>query len=90
MPRSRRIDWRMVKVLVVNAGTSAAARTPPYLAMTGAADVVLPRVGHGLVRGVDVPGHVLAEVEVVDRRPAVVDDEHERVVVREMDVDVVR
>src|SRR2546429_9410751 len=56
------------------------------------ADVVLPRVGHGLVRGADVPGHVLAEVEVVDGHPAGVDDvdEHERVVVREMDVDVVR
>jgi hypothetical protein len=56
------------------------------------ADELLPRVGHGPVRGVDVPGYVLAEVEVVDRHPAGVDDvdEHERVVVREVNVDVVR
>src|ERR1700676_1643100 len=38
VPRSRRIDWRMVNVvLVVNAGTSAAPRTPVYLAMIGVA-----------------------------------------------------
>ena len=56
------------------------------------ADVVLPRVGHGLIRGADVPGHVLAQVQVVDGHPSRVDDvdQHERVVVREMDVDVVR
>ena len=42
--------------------------------------------------GLDVAGHVLGEVALADRRPARVDDvdEHERVVVGQMDEDVVR
>ena len=37
-PTATRIDCRIVNVVVlVNASTSAAARTPVYLAMTGAA-----------------------------------------------------
>ncbi|HEX9518697.1 MAG TPA: hypothetical protein VF940_21275 [Streptosporangiaceae bacterium] len=55
-------------------------------------DEVLRRVGQRRGRGLDVAGDVLAEVEVVDGYPAGVDDvdEHQRVVVREVDVDVVR
>ena len=54
------------------------------------------RCDHGYDRAMSgaghVPLHVLAEVGVVDRHPAGVDDvdEHQRVVVREMDVDIVR
>src|SRR5262249_59965540 len=56
------------------------------------ADQVLPRVGQCGGRRRDVAGHVFAEVEVVDRHPARVDDvdEHQGVVVRKVDVDVVR
>jgi len=47
------------------------------------ADEVLPGVGQRGGRGLDVAGHLLAEVEVVDGHPAGVDDvdEHEGVVV---------
>ena len=57
-----------------------------------AADEVLPRVGESGGRGLDVAGHVLGEVALVDRRPARVDDvdEHQRVVVGQVDEDVVR
>src|SRR6266542_3804723 len=56
------------------------------------ADEVLPWIGQRGGRGRHVAGHVLAEVEVVDRHPAGVDhiDEHQRVVAGEVDVDVVR
>src|ERR1700722_13721304 len=55
------------------------------------ADEVRPGVGQGDVGSLHVPLHVLAEVEVVDRYPAGVDDvdEHQGVVVGEVDVDVV-
>lgn len=64
-----------------------------YFSMTGAAvaaDEVLPRVGQRGCGGLDVALHVLGEA-LVHRRPARVDDvhEHERVVVGQMDVDVV-
>src|SRR5439155_21143952 len=57
-----------------------------------AADQVGPRVGQRDGRGTHVPDDVLGQVEVVDGHPARVDhvDEHERVVVREVDVAVVR
>jgi hypothetical protein len=56
-----------------------------------AADEVLPRVGERGIRGFDVAGHVLGELALANRRPARVDyvDEHQRVVVGEMDEDVV-
>src|SRR5258708_17247194 len=56
------------------------------------ADEMRPWIRQRDFRSVHVPLHVLAEVDVVDRHPAGVDDvdEHQRVVVREMDVDVVR
>src|SRR6266516_5575059 len=56
------------------------------------ADQVGPRVVQRDGRGAHVPDDVLGQVEVVDRHPARVDhvDEHQRVVVREVDVDVVR
>src|SRR5262249_22951698 len=43
-------------------------------------------------RGLDVPGYVVAEVDVVDGDPAGVDDvdQHQGVVVGQVDVDVVR
>src|ERR1700722_5483098 len=55
------------------------------------ADEVGPGVGQGDVGSLHVPLHVLAEVDVVDRYPAGVDDidEHQGVVVGEVDVDVV-
>ena len=153
-PLSRRSDCMMANVVVyVNSSMSAAASTPVYLAMTGAAapgdrvqvaldpepdirpgvhvvrnridrrqglpragldvgdvllvhrdviaggepayvpgDQVRPGVGQRDVRGPHVADHVLAQVGVVDGHPAGVDDidEHERVVVGEVDVDVVR
>src|SRR6185437_2107387 len=54
-------------------------------------DHVGPRVGQRDGRGPHVPDDVLGQVEVVDRHPAGVDhvDEHQRVVVGEVDVDVV-
>src|SRR3954466_3954134 len=54
-------------------------------------DEVLPRVGEGVGRRLDVAGDVLGEVGDVDGRPPGVDDvhEHEGVVVWQMDVDVV-
>jgi hypothetical protein len=57
-----------------------------------AADEVLPPVGHGPVRGSDGAGDVLVDVEAVVRRPARQEDvdQHQRVVVGEVDVDVVR
>src|SRR6202043_2434579 len=56
-----------------------------------AADVVLPRVGKGVSRGRDVPRNVFGEVRDVNRRPATVHDvdEHQRVVIWEMDIGVV-
>src|SRR5260370_24475089 len=56
------------------------------------ADEVRPRVGQRDGRGAHVPDDVLAEVEVVDGHPAGVDDvdEHQGVVARKGDVDVVR
>src|SRR5262249_36632977 len=56
------------------------------------ADEVGPRVGQRGGRGLDVPGNVLGQVEVVDGHPAGVDhvDEHQGVVAGEVDVDVVR
>jgi hypothetical protein len=55
-------------------------------------DEVFRRVRQRRGRGLDVAGDVLADVEVVEGYPAGVDDvdEHQRVVVREADVDVVR
>ena len=57
-----------------------------------AADEVPPSVGERGGPGLDVAGHVLCEVDEVDGRPPGVDDvdEHEGVVVREVDEDVVR
>jgi hypothetical protein len=51
-----------------------------------------PGIGQRDVGGPHVADHVLAEIEVVDGHPAGVDDvdEHEGVVAREMDVDVIR
>ena len=56
-----------------------------------AADEVLPRVGKSCGGGRDVALDVLGEVALVDGRPARVDDvhEHERVVVGQVDEDVV-
>src|SRR6201996_605968 len=56
------------------------------------ADEVRPRVVKRDGRGAGIPDDVVAEVEVVDRYPAGVDhvDEHQGVVVGEVDVDVVR
>src|SRR4029077_15529905 len=56
-----------------------------------AADEVLPRVGHGRGGGGEGAGNVLVQVEAVVRHPAgqVDVDQHERAVVREVDVDVV-
>src|ERR1700733_10587144 len=56
------------------------------------ADEVRPRVVQRDGRGAGVPDDVVAEVEVVDGYPAGVDhvNEHQGVVVREVDVDVVR
>ena len=52
---------------------------------------MLPWVGESRVGGRDVALHVLGEVALVHRRPAWVDDvdEHERVVVGQVDEDVV-
>src|SRR6478735_6246328 len=74
-------------VLLVQADVVAGAE-PAHVS----ADEVLPRVGQCGGRGGDVAGHVFAEVEVVDGHPPGVDDvdEHERVVVRKVDVNVVR
>jgi hypothetical protein len=57
-----------------------------------AADVRLPGKLERLVRRVDVAGDLLREIEVVDRHPSRIHDvdEHQRVVVREVDEDVVR
>jgi hypothetical protein len=57
-----------------------------------AGDEVLPGVGQRGGRGGHVPGDVLAEVDAVEGHPAGEDDvdEHEGVMVREVDVDVVR
>ena len=56
-----------------------------------AADEVLPRVRERVRRRLDVAGDVLGQVGDVDRRPAGIDDvdEHQRVVVRQVDDDVV-
>src|SRR5579863_7162825 len=56
------------------------------------ADEVRPRVVQRDGRGAGVPDDVVAEVEVVDGYPAGVDhvDEHQGVVVGEVNVDVVR
>src|SRR5215204_6509252 len=56
------------------------------------ADEVGPRVGQRGGRGGDVAGHVLGQIEVVDGHPASVEDvdHHQRVVVGEVDEDVVR
>src|SRR3982074_2470660 len=66
----------------------AAAPKPTHVA----ADEVLPRVRERGIRGLDVAGHVPGEVALADRRPTRVDyvDEHQRVVVGQMDEDVVR
>src|SRR6266540_1496525 len=55
------------------------------------ADVMLPRVRERVRRCLDVAGDVLAQVRVVDRRPARIDDvdQHQRVVVGQVDEDVV-
>jgi hypothetical protein len=57
-----------------------------------AADEVLPRVAERGVRGGDVTLHVLGEVALAHRRPARVDDvdEHQGVVVGQVNEDVVR
>ncbi len=56
-----------------------------------AADVVLPRVRQRVRVGRDVAGDVFRQVRKVDRCPSRVDDvdEHERLVVRQVDEDVV-
>src|SRR4029077_11434065 len=56
-----------------------------------AADVVLPRIGKGVSRRRDVPRNVFGQVRDVDGRPATVHDvdEHQRVVIGEMDIAVV-
>src|SRR5439155_20167574 len=55
-------------------------------------DQVRPRIRERSGRRLDVPGHVLAEVQAINRHPARVHDvdEHQRVVVREVDETVVR
>src|SRR6266404_2117174 len=55
------------------------------------ADEVLPRVGERVRRRLEIPGDVLRQVGLEDRHPARVDDvdQHERVVVGEVDDDVV-
>src|SRR5260221_5411081 len=64
------------------------ARTEPAHV---AADVVLPRVRERVRVGRDVAGDVFRQVRQVDRCPCRVDnvDEHERLVVRQVDEDVV-
>src|SRR6185369_12245747 len=96
----------MTQNVVLAVKTSAAASTPVYFSITGAAaadvvacaepaemaaDEVLPRVRKCGGRSLDVSGDVLGEVAEVHRRPAWIDDvdEHQRVVVRQVDVDVV-
>lgn len=56
-----------------------------------ATDEVLPRIRQGIGGGLEVSGDVSGEVGQVRRRPARVDDvdEHEGVVVGQVDVDVV-
>ncbi len=55
------------------------------------ADEVFPRVRKRLGRRFDEAGHVFGEVQNGKRRPPDVDDvnEHHRVVIRQMDIDVV-
>src|SRR4029450_884426 len=56
-----------------------------------AADEVPPRVGERVRRRLEVAGDVLGQVGDVDRRPARIDDvdEHQRVVVGQVDDDIV-
>ncbi len=74
-------------VLLVQGDVLASAK-PAHVT----ADEVLPRVAERGVRRGDVPLHVLSEIALVHRRPARIDDvdEHQRVVVGQVDEDVVR
>ncbi len=84
--RLLRAGFDVGDVLLVPATSSRVASLPRCRKRSAAR--VVRRSGGSLA----VPGQVLAEVEVVDRQPAGIDDvdEHERVVVREVNVDVVR
>jgi hypothetical protein len=76
----------VVHVLLVEHHVGAGAQ-PAHVA----SDEVLPRVGHGRVRGGDGTRDVLVQVEAVERHPAGQEevDQHERVVVGKVDVAVV-
>src|SRR4029077_16568982 len=77
-------DVRHILLVQDHVGTSA---DPSHMA----AYEVLPRVGHGRVRGGDGAGDVLIQIEAVERHPAgqIDVDQHQRVMVGKVDVDVV-